>query len=169
MTELRPDHGGDEDTLKLVGFRIEDWRFAVRLEQVKTSIMPSEVTRVFHLPEYIKGIISLRGTMVGVLDLGALLGVTHTSTGFQRFLVVSGGTVQAAIPVHDVFRTPDVALSQVEAVPPSVPTGQRHYLEGIVNTSGGAEVSLRGEDTITLIDVAMVFESPALRELRGIL
>ena len=36
----------DEPVLDLVGFRIEHWRFVVRLSQVKTSVMPTEVTRV---------------------------------------------------------------------------------------------------------------------------
>lgn len=162
------DQFAEVESLKLVGFRIEDWRFAVRLEQVKTAIMPSTITRVFHVPEYIRGIISLRGTIVGVLDLGRLLGLSRGTGGYSRLLVVSGGGVQAAIPVHDVFRIPDIAPDAVDALPSNLQPSLKQYLEGIVNTSGMENQSRGdGEDTITLIDVAMIVDSQALRDLRG--
>jgi purine-binding chemotaxis protein CheW len=163
------DAPADGDALKLVGFRIEDWRFAIRLEQVQTATMPCPITRVFHLPEFVLGIISLRGTMVGVLDLGRLLGMTGGSGGsFQRLLVVSGRGIQAAIPVHDVFRIPDVAPELVAPVPASVPPACRAYLEGVINTTAVPGCSTaEGETTITLVDVATIFDSPAIRVLTG--
>ena len=159
---------GDEETLKLVGFRIEDWRFAVRLAQVQTAIMPCTITRVFHVPEHIRGIVSLRGTIVGVLDLGRLLGLSRLTGGYTRLLVVAGGNVQAAIPVHDVFRIPDIPVEKVEPLPTNLQPSQKQYLEGVINISDlPGRTGRQGEDTITLIDVDMVFESPIMRELRG--
>lgn len=160
----------EADALRLVGFRIEDWRFAIRLEQVQTAIMPCPITRVFHLPDFVLGIISLRGTMVGVLDLGRLLGMTGGSGGnFQRLLVVSGRGIQAAISVHEVFRIPDVASELVAPIPASVQPAFRAYLEGVINTTSLAGyTAAEGETTITLIDVAAIFDSPAIRALTGL-
>jgi purine-binding chemotaxis protein CheW len=158
------------DALKLVGFRIEDWRFAIRLEQVQTAIMPCPITRVFHMPDFVLGIISLRGTMVGVLDLGRLLGMTGGSGGgFRRLLVVSGRGIQAAIPVHDVFRIPDVAAGLVAPIPASVPPAFKAYLEGVINTTAlPGCTAAEGEATITLVDVSAIFDSPAVRALTGL-
>lgn len=170
MTPDPPDTdlvADETETLKLVGFRIEDWRLAVRLDQVQTSIMPPPVTRVFHVPDYIKGIINLRGTIVGVLDLGRLLGLARSGGGHLRYLVVKSGGVQAAIPVHEVFRLPDVPLSLVAPLPSSVSPNQKQYLEGIINTSNLPGWSAAGEETVTLIDVTTLFDSPAIRALRG--
>jgi purine-binding chemotaxis protein CheW len=151
-----------------VGFRIEDWRFAVRLEQVQTAIMPCAITRVFHVPDYIRGIVSLRGTIVGVLDLGRLLGLEAGTASYQRLLVVTSRAVQAAIPVHEVFRVPDVPADAVAPVPPGVQAPQRLLLEGVINAAAvpGWQAQ-EGEATITLIDVATIFESPGVRSLRG--
>lgn len=165
----RSEPGGDaQEPLRLVGFRIEDWRFAVRLEQVKTSIMPCSITRVFHVPDFVLGVISLRGTIVGVLDLGRLLGLSSVSGSWQRFIVVSAAGVQAAIPVHDVFRIPDVVPELLAPLPPSVTPAQKQYLDSIINTTRleGFEVRT-GEDTLTLVDVATVFKAPDIRALRG--
>lgn len=158
-----------EDALHLVGFRIEHWRFAVRLDQVKTSMLPCPITRVFHTPPFIQGIISLHGAIVCVLDLGRLLGLRSTSAKYGRFLVVSNDGIDAAIPVHDVFRIAEVSARQVGPVPPHLPSESSALLEGVINTSsleGGTKE--RSEDTITLLNVSTLFDSPPLRALRGI-
>lgn len=158
-----------EDTLHLVGFRIEHWRFAVRLDQVKTSMLPCPITRVFHTPPFVQGIISLHGAIVCVLDLGRLLGLRGTSAKYGRFLVVSDDGIDAAIPVHDVFRIPEVTARQVGPLPPHLPSENSALLEGVINTSAlekGTKES--SEDTITLLNVSTLFDSPPLRALRGI-
>jgi purine-binding chemotaxis protein CheW len=159
---------GDE-LLNLVGFRIEDWRFAVRLEQVQTSVMPCPVTRVFHVPDYVLGIISLRGTIVGVLDLGRLLGLSARRGAAKRFVVVKSGGVQAAIPAQEVFRIPTISAAAINPLPQSVTAAQKQYLEGIFNTAAIEDwpASEERSDTITLIDAGQIFESQALRTLRG--
>ena len=158
------------DVLHLVGFRIDHWRFAVRLAQVKTSMLPSSITRVFHTPPFVQGIISLHGAIVCVLDLGRLLGLRSTGAKYRRFLVIADQGVEAAIPVHDVFRIPEVPSSCVEAVPPHLPRESRLLLEGVINTSSLApEVRSEGEDdTMTLVNAATVFDAPPVRVLRGL-
>lgn len=158
----------DASVLRLVGFRIADWRFCVRLSQVQTSLMPCEITRVFHTPEYVRGIISLRGIIVCVLDLGRLLGLGGQADAFQRFLVVSDAGIQAAIPVSEVFRIPEIPADLVEPLPASVSASQRGVLEGVINTSGLEGLDGQGgEDTLTLIDAGTLFESPEIASLRS--
>ncbi|MFW5740036.1 MAG: chemotaxis protein CheW [Myxococcota bacterium] len=162
------DFGG-ADVLRLVGFRIEHWRFAVRLAQVKTSMLPCPITQVFHTPSFVQGIISLHGAIVCVLDFGSLLGLRSTGAKYRRFLVVSNEGVEAALPVHDVFRIPEVAASQLVSVPPHVPLDNRALLEGVINTSSlGPAFESTTEDTITLVDVASMFDAPPIRALRGL-
>jgi len=161
--------GDDVDLLHLVGFRIEHWRFAVRLSQVKTSMLPCAITRVFHTPAYVQGIISLHGAIVCVLDLGRLLGLRSTGAKYGRFIVISDDGIEAAIPVHDVFRIPEVPASEIGPVPLHVPSESRSLLEGIINTSSlGSQFADAAEDTITLVNAATLFDSKPLRALRGV-
>ncbi|MCU0693138.1 MAG: chemotaxis protein CheW [Polyangiaceae bacterium] len=156
------------DVLQLVGFRVDHWRFAVRLAQVRTSVMPCAVTRVFHTPAFVLGIISLHGTVVAVLDLGRLLGFQASRAKHARFLVISDAGMDAAIPVHEVFRLPAIPRELLETVPPHVAPENRSLLEGILNTSSLPEVaSVSAQDTITLIDAGTLFNAPVLRSLRG--
>lgn len=157
-----------DETLHLVGFRIEHWRFAVRLAQVKTSMLPCPITRVFHTPPFVHGIISLHGSIVCVVDLGRLLGMRGIGSKYRRFLVVSDHGIEAAIPVHDVFRIPEIPASAIGPVPAHVGAEERALLEGVINTSGlGAGFEETNEDTITLVDAATLFDSRPIRALRG--
>lgn len=157
-----------EPPLELVGFRIGDWRFAVRLSQVKTSVMPTEVTRVWLMPPWVKGIISLHGNIVCVLDLGQLLGLADVSSRWSRLMVITDGRVEAAIPVHEVFRIPEVPAQLVEPLPPTVDARNRELLQGIVNTTAlSPDRSGGGEDTLTLIDTSQLFAAPEVKALRG--
>ena len=163
-----PRSTDDATALSLVGFRIDHWRFAVRLAQVKTSMLPCPITRVFRTPPYVKGVISLHGAIVGVLDLGRLLGLRSSGAKFNRFIVINDGSLEAAIPVHDVFRLPEVSLDRVEPVPVHVTPDNRALLEGIINISGlNATAEGPGEDTITLINTPQLFDAPPIRALRG--
>ena len=171
---MRPTQGSEartstaEPSLELVGFRIGDWRFAVRLAQVKTSVMPAQVTRVWLMPPWIKGIISLHGSIVCVLDLGELLGLADVSGRWARFMIITDGLAEAAIPVHEVFRVPEVPARLLAPLPPTVQAAQRELLEGIVNmTSLDPGRSGGGEDTLTLLDAAQLFGAPEVRALRG--
>jgi purine-binding chemotaxis protein CheW len=167
MSALLPD-AEDASVLRLVGFRIADWRFCIRLSQVQTSLMPCEVTRVFHTPEFVRGIISLRGIIVCVLDLGRLLGLSAQTDSHHRFLVVSHSGIQAAIPVGDVFRIPEIPVDLVEPLPASVAPAHRTILEGVINTAGLPDVEgTAGQDTLTLIDAGSLFESPEVAALRS--
>ena len=158
----------DGTVLRLVGFRIADWRFCVRLSQVQTSLMPCEITRIFHTPEFIRGIISLRGIIVCVLDLGRLLGLDVRADSHHRFLVVSESGIQAAIPVGDVFRIPEIPDGLIEPLPASVAPAHRAILEGVINTAGLEGMDGRtGQDTLTLIDAGSLFEAPEVAALRS--
>lgn len=159
----------DDALLHLVGFRIDHWRFAVRLSQVKTSMLPCAITRVFHTPPFVQGIISLHGAIVCVLDLGRLLGLRTAAAKARRFLVLSDHGVDAAIPVHDVFRAPEISAQEIGPVPPHVMPPARSLLEGVINTASIANrVDQAGEDSITLLNAAMLFEAAPIRALRGL-
>ncbi len=153
-------------TLSLVGFRIGHWRFAVRLAQVKTSVMPSRVTPVWLMPGWVRGIISLHGSIVCVLDLGRLLGLPDDTARPARFMVLKDGALEAAIPVHEVFRVPEIPVDRVEPLPTTLGPAQRELLEGTINTAS-IDMTARGEaeDILTLIDTTTLFGSPIVRAL----
>ncbi|MBB1076304.1 purine-binding chemotaxis protein CheW [Rhodoferax sp. 4810] len=64
-----------DDTTQYLTFSVADERLAMSISAVKEIIeTPPQVTRVPMTPDYIRGVINLRGNVVPVIDLGARLG-----------------------------------------------------------------------------------------------
>ncbi|MGQ9659232.1 MAG: chemotaxis protein CheW [Thermochromatium sp.] len=64
---------GDEVSQYLT-FTVSDERLAISIDAVKEIIETPAITRVPMTPDYIRGVINLRGSVVPVIDLGARLG-----------------------------------------------------------------------------------------------
>ncbi len=71
-------NGGHSDTVdditQYLTFSVADERLAMSIDAVKEIIETPQVTRVPMTPDYIRGVINLRGNVVPVIDLGARLG-----------------------------------------------------------------------------------------------
>ncbi|MBK1721344.1 chemotaxis protein CheW [Thiocystis violacea] len=68
-----PEHRGEEAGQYLT-FSVAEERLAMSIDAVKEIIETPVVTRVPMTPDYIRGVINLRGSVVPVIDLGARLG-----------------------------------------------------------------------------------------------
>ncbi|MFZ4621125.1 MAG: chemotaxis protein CheW [Bacteroidota bacterium] len=72
MTESKlasGNHSGSEEIIQLVSFTIGDEEFGVNILKVQEINRMVEVTRVPNTPEYVDGIINLRGKVIPIIDL----------------------------------------------------------------------------------------------------
>lgn len=63
------DDSEDEGMLQLVGFDIGDEQFGVDILMVQEIIRSASVTAVPNSPEFVEGVINLRGNIIPVVDL----------------------------------------------------------------------------------------------------
>lgn len=63
------DHGIGEELLQLVSFNIGDEEFGVDILKVQEINRMVQVTRVPNAPEYVEGVINLRGKVIPIIDL----------------------------------------------------------------------------------------------------
>lgn len=126
-------------------------RFAVPLAQVRTVVMPRPLSRVPRAPPPMLGIMNLRGRVVTVVDLAALLGQ-------------EGGAAPGKVLLIDRGRTElGLAVGEVTGIVPleprlRPPEGARRFVTAIAQDQSG---------TVTLLDalaldaeVAALFPSP---------
>ena len=64
----------DDQLQQYLTFKVDDENFAIGILDVKEIIEISTVTRVPMTPDFIRGVINLRGNVVPVIDLSARLG-----------------------------------------------------------------------------------------------
>lgn len=74
QTDLAGRSESADEVTQYLTFSVADERLAMSIDAVKEIIETPQVTRVPMTPEYIRGVINLRGSVVPVIDLSARLG-----------------------------------------------------------------------------------------------
>jgi len=75
--------GGEE----FIAFRVGEQEFCVEITSTREIRGWSQATRLPHSPEYIVGVINLRGTILPIMDLSARLGM-GSSTPSERHVII---------------------------------------------------------------------------------
>lgn len=68
FTSLKADSEKDQ-LIQLVGFKIEDELFGVDILMVQEIIRSAPITHVPNSPDFVEGVINLRGSIIPVIDL----------------------------------------------------------------------------------------------------
>ncbi len=86
-TLARPLRGGElEETSEYVIVDFDQSAYAIQADSVREVLAVKEVARLPTAPEFVIGLVNVRGRIVAVLDLGTVLG--HGATPFARGQVV---------------------------------------------------------------------------------
>ncbi|MEM8935334.1 MAG: chemotaxis protein CheW [Pseudomonadota bacterium] len=119
MTDHRT-HKKADDALELVAFCLSAQEFCVNITSVREIRGWTQETRLPLAPDYVRGVINLRGTVVPIIDLSARLGLPpveptarHVIIIFQIRQQVVGYVVDAVSDIltaaaNDIQPTPDV-------------------------------------------------------------
>ncbi len=123
--------GGDE-LLQLVSFRIGDEEFGVDILKVQEINRMLEVTQVPDVPDYVDGVINLRGKVIPIIDLRRKFGLERKEPDkHTRIIVVdlSGNVIGFIVDaVQEVLRIP---RSVTEPPPAIVADGRAEYITGV--------------------------------------
>lgn len=137
--------------------------YGLRVEEVQEVIGMRPLTRVFHAPPAMGGIISLRGDVLAVLDLGVLLGGERPtlSSGVEARIVVvreaHGAKRNAGLLVDALRGLRD--LPEEGLAPPPNTSGHesRGMIIGVIPSPPPCAV----------LSVQALLDAPALAELAG--
>jgi purine-binding chemotaxis protein CheW len=89
--------------LRHVIFRVEKERYGLPLAAVREVVVPPErFTRVPRAPPAVRGVMNLRGRVVTVVELGALLGLPDGVTPSARVVLLDRGRRDLGLLVTEV-------------------------------------------------------------------
>jgi purine-binding chemotaxis protein CheW len=111
-------------------------------------VLPMEaLARVPNMPDFLKGVVNLRGTLVPVLDLRARLGLEITSqTAESRIVIVNTAGQDVGFIVDAMTGVLPVPTSSIEAA--NKASTRSNYLSGI---------AVLGSRQVLLLDLDKVF------------
>lgn len=143
--------------LQLVGFRIGKETFGVPINLVHEIVRLPEITAVPDAPDYIEGVINLRGKIVSIVDLRKRFGETRIEANRKNRILVAeidrkmvGLIVDAA---SEVIRLPE---TEIEAPPEIFQESEVKYVTGMGKFRGRL---------VILIDLTKILQKGELRRL----
>lgn len=139
-----------ERDMQIVSFRVGREEFGVDVQKVEGVISPVDITRMPRSPEFVEGIINLRGQIVAVVDLARRLGIEGSkSSATNRIVVVEAQDVKVGLIVD----TPEVInISAGDVEPnPAVATGsiESSFISGVVKLENRLLILLDVDNILT--------------------
>lgn len=118
--------------MQLVAFRVGREDFGVDVKKVEGVISLVNITRMPRTPDFVEGIINLRGQIVAVVDLAARLGIEATDRGpATRIVVVEAQEVKVGLIV-DSPEVININRDDIEPSPMLASTVDSSFISGVV-------------------------------------
>ncbi|UFT98277.1 chemotaxis protein CheW [Radiobacillus kanasensis] len=121
------------DTLsKFIVFQLNDQEYGADIQQVLSIEKLQDVVQLPQTPDFIKGVINLRGSITPILDLKQRLHMEEaTYTDQTRVLIASMNNVQVGLIVDVATDVIDIDESVVEPAPDIAGGVSSVYLKGV--------------------------------------
>ncbi|MBI1911733.1 MAG: chemotaxis protein CheW [Deltaproteobacteria bacterium] len=125
------------EILQLVTFRLGNEEFSLDILKVQEIIRHMDLTRVPRTPEFVDGVINLRGRVIPVLDLRKRFGLKEDEkTNETRIIVVDIDNTTVGLKVDAVSEVLRLPADTVEP-PPAIVTGaESDYIKGVGKLDG---------------------------------
>jgi purine-binding chemotaxis protein CheW len=141
--------------LHIVGFQVGRETYGVPIKSLHEIVRVPEITAVPDAPEYLEGVINLRGKIVSVMDLRKRFGEKQATVRKQnRILVVEHAGRLAGLIVDSASEVLKIPAEAVEA-PPAV------FQEGGLNCVSG--LGKIGGRLIVLLEMSKLLAPESLR------
>jgi purine-binding chemotaxis protein CheW len=129
---------GGADLSQLISFAIGDEQYGVDIMAVREIKGWSQITHLPRQPDYMRGVLNLRGVMVPIIDLRCRFGQGMTeATPLHIVIVVQIGTRHVGMLADRVLDIVSFDRSQMQPVPRVAETTRADFLSGLVTIETG--------------------------------
>ena len=126
-----------EKDCQVVGFRIGNETYGVRIASVREIVRVPEITTVPHAPDLIEGVINLRGKIIPVMDLRKRFGTSAVQTDKKnRILVVELDNKLLGLIVSSASEVLKIPPSDIESPGSVFAEGESSYVTGVGKLKG---------------------------------
>jgi purine-binding chemotaxis protein CheW len=148
---VEKDHG----VITCLSFKLSEEVFAINVSKVINILEMSHITKVPKAPEYMKGVINLRGSVLPVIDLRIKFGLPEIENTVDTSIIVlsidlNEESVLVGILVDSVREVLELKNEEISKAPTIGTKYTAGFIEGMWRT---------GEKFIMILDIDKVFST----------
>lgn len=120
------------DDIKVIIFQLKDEEYGVEVDQVRSIERIEHITRVPSTPNFVEGVINLRGVVTPIIDLRKrfdIEGIEHSE--MTRVIIVTVGTMDVGLIVDAANDVIDIPKNAIEPPPVVVGGIEAEYIRGV--------------------------------------
>lgn len=154
--------GGDPHSCEFLTFVLGGEEYAIDILRVQEIRSYEVVTPIAHAPEFIKGVINLRGAIVPIIDLRIKFGLGKPEyTPFTVVVILNVGSRIVGIVVDAVSDVVTIAADQLHAPPELSRAVDLRYITGLAMQEERMLIVVDIEGLMLSADMALVDETVA--------
>lgn len=143
MTQKQTTNTDQEDQLQFSSFYLEDTLCGINIEQVQEINEHLQITKVPTAPEYVSGIMNLRGQIVTIINLSMKIGLTPSKIGpTSRVIITSSKGEFIGFLVDKVAEVINVNKNKIAKSPANIKGAQGKFFKGIFHTNNNELMAL---------------------------
>ncbi|MBF0295443.1 MAG: purine-binding chemotaxis protein CheW [Magnetococcales bacterium] len=142
-------------SIQLLTFHLDHEVFAIEIAKIKEVLEFTSLTRIPRTPEFMCGVINLRGSVVPVVDLRLKFGMAETARTINTCIIIldvvhEDETVVIGAMADSVQEVVELDASQIEAAPKLGRGLQSDFIRGM---------GKQGDRFVILLDTDKVFSA----------
>ncbi|MDH5570526.1 MAG: chemotaxis protein CheW [Gammaproteobacteria bacterium] len=150
----------NDPIIQWVTFRLDHEKYGIKVMQVKEVLRMTEIAPVPGAPDYVLGIINLRGNVVTVIDLRSRFGLMSAEADDStRIVIIEADNQTIGILVDSVAEVADIKSSDIDVAPNVGNDESSKYIQG---------VSSQGDELLILVDVNKLLSEEEWSEMASI-
>lgn len=150
----------NDPIVQWVTFHLDNEKYGIKVMQVQEVLRMTEIAPVPGAPDYVIGIINLRGNVVTVIDTRRRFGLMDEEpTDETRIVIVEADNNVVGILVDSVAAVVDLRVSEVETAPNVGNDESSKYIQG---------VSSQGDELLILVDVNKLLNDEEWQEVASL-
>lgn len=160
---------GSEEHAQYLTFMLQDELFAVSILAIREIIEYGQLTPVPMMPDFIRGVINLRGSVVPVVDLQARFGKGRSETKRRTCVVIievagAEGLQQMGVLVDAVNEVLEIPAADIEPAPSFGTRIKSEFIGGMGKVNGRFVILLDIHNVLSVDDLAAI-KQPVISEM----
>jgi purine-binding chemotaxis protein CheW len=158
----------EKEQHQFLTFQIGGEPFAISILVIKEIIEFGHITSVPLMPDFIRGVLNLRGRVLPVIDLAARFGRAQTEIARRTCVVIiemdnDGEKQDVGVLVDSVSEVMDLPADMIQPAPAFGAKIRIDFIEGMVEVAGRFIIILNVDRVLSIDEIALLasIEDPA--------